>query len=72
MSSFMNAVNKYRRAHWLEQHHLKPLARLYEMWIYLIHNCFIPASCEIGSGTTFGYKAIVMEKGVHHIAPARR
>lgn len=35
MSSFMNAVNKYRRAHWLEQHHLKPLARLYEMWIYL-------------------------------------
>ena len=58
MSSFMNAVNKYRRAHWLEQHHLKPLARLYEMWIYLIHNCFIPASCEIGSGTTFGYKGI--------------
>ena len=54
----MNAVNKYRRAHWLEQHHLKPLARLYEMWIYLIHNCFIPASCEIGSGTTFGYKGI--------------
>lgn len=44
----MNAVNKYRRAHWLEQHHLKPLARLYEMWIYLIHNCFIPAaSCAL-------------------------
>lgn len=58
MSSFMNAVNKYRRAHWLERHHLKPLARLYEMWIYLIHNCFIPASCEIGPGTSFGYKGI--------------
>jgi Serine acetyltransferase len=58
MGSFMNAVNKYRRAHWLATHHAMPLARLYEMWIYLIHNCFIPASCEIGEGTTFGYKGI--------------
>lgn len=58
MYNFMNAVNKYRRAHWCATHHLKPIARFYEMWIYLIHNCSIPAECRIGSGTTFGYKGI--------------
>lgn len=54
----MNAANKYRRAHWLANHHLRPLAKVYEMWIYLIHNSFIPADCEIGEGTTFAYKGI--------------
>lgn len=58
MSQRFNAINKYRRAHWLSKHGLRPLARLYEMWIYLIHNSFIPAECEIGEGTTFGYKGI--------------
>lgn len=58
MSAFMNAANKQRRAHWLFCHRLKPLAKLYEIWIYLVHNSFIPAQCEIGEGTTFGYKGI--------------
>lgn len=58
MSNFMNAANKHRRAHWLAIHHLRPLAKAYEMWIYLVHNSFIPADCEIGKGTTFGYKGI--------------
>lgn len=54
----MNAVNKYRRANWLYRHGLKALARLYELRIYSAHNSFIPASCEIGEGTVFGYKGI--------------
>lgn len=58
MSNFLNAINKYRRAHWLYVHHLKPLAKLYEMWIYLIHNSFISSECEIGKGTILGYKGI--------------
>lgn len=58
MANLFNAVNKYRRAHWCHRHGIKPIARAYEMWIYLIHNSFIPASCEIGEGTTFGYKGI--------------
>lgn len=58
MKNFMNAINKYRRAHWLATHHLKPLAKVYEMWIYLIHNSFIPSECEIGEGSIFGYKGI--------------
>lgn len=53
-----NAINKYRRANWLLRHGFKRLARLYEMRIYQVHNSFIPASCEIGEGTTFGYKGI--------------
>ena len=28
------------------------------MWIYLLRNSSIPATCEIGEGTTFGYKGI--------------
>lgn len=58
MGHRFNAINKYRRANWLHKHGLRPLARLCEMWIYLIHNSFIPSECEIGKGTTFGYKGI--------------
>ena len=58
MSNFMNEINTSRPAHCRATHHLKPLAKLYEMWIYLIHNSFIPSECEIGEGSTFGYKGI--------------
>lgn len=58
MSNFMNAANKYRRAHWLANHHLRPPAKVYEMWIYFILNSFNPADCVIGEGTMFGYKGI--------------
>lgn len=53
-----NAINKYRRAHWLYEHGFKLLSRLYELRIYQAHNSFIPASAQIGEGTVFGYKGI--------------
>lgn len=53
-----NAINKYRRAHWLYEHGFKFLSRLYELRIYQAHNSFIPASAQIGEGTVFGYKGI--------------
>lgn len=56
--NLFNAINKYRRANWLYRHGFKVLARIYEMRIYQAHNSFIPASCEIGNGTVFGYKGI--------------
>lgn len=56
--NLFNAINKYRRANWLYRHGLKVLSRIYEMRIYQAHNSFIPASCEIGKGTLFGYKGI--------------
>lgn len=58
MSAFMNAANKQRRAHWLLCYKLKPLAMLYEMWIHLVHNLFIPAQCEMGEGISLGYKGV--------------
>ena len=48
MSNFMNAMNKYRRARWCYTHGLKPMAKAYEMLIYLVRNSFIPTSCEVG------------------------
>ena len=56
--NLFNAINKYRRANWLYRHGFKVLARIYEMRIYQAHNSFIPASCEIGNGTVFGYKGM--------------
>lgn len=58
MSQLFNAVNKYRRANWLFNHGFKLPARMYEMWIYAVHNCYIPSECHIGEGTLFGYKGI--------------
>ncbi len=56
--SRMSAVNKYRAARWCYLHHLLPAAWLIRSWIYLIHNSFVPYTCEIGKGTEFGYKGI--------------
>lgn len=53
-----NAVNKYRVERWCYLHHLKPVAEFIRMWIYFVHNSFISYKCEIGEGTTFGYKGI--------------
>lgn len=53
MANFLNAVNKYRRARWCYTHGLKPIAKAYEMLIYLVHNSFVPASCELGGGVLF-------------------
>lgn len=58
MPNFMNAVSKYHRACWCYIHGLKPVAKAYEILIYLVHNSFIPASCELGEGTIFGYKGV--------------
>ena len=54
----MNAINKYRLERWFYIHHCMPIAWLIRSWIYLIHNSFIPYTCEIGKGTEFGYKGI--------------
>lgn len=53
-----SAVNKYRVERWCYLHHLKLAAWLIRCWIYLIHNSYVPYTCEIGEGTVFGYKGI--------------
>lgn len=54
----MNAINKYRIARWCYLHHLTLIAWFIRSWIYLIHNSYVPYTCEIGEGTIFGYKGI--------------
>ena len=56
--NFGNAINKYRRERWCYLHGLKPLAYLIRNYIYLIHNSYIPPSCEIGEGSIFAYKGM--------------
>lgn len=53
-----NAINKYRRANWFYRHRLGFVAKLYELRIYRVHNCFISSRCHLGDGTRFGYKGI--------------
>lgn len=56
--NFMNAINKYRRSRWCYLHRLKPIAYLYRGLIYLVHNSYIPFTCEIGEGTICAYKGM--------------
>ena len=54
----MNAIVMYRIERWLYLHHLTFLAKIIRGEVYLLYNCFIPYTCEIGKGTTFGYKGM--------------
>ena len=56
--NFMNAINKYRRSRWCYFQRLKPIAYLYRGRIYLVHNSYIPFTCEIGEGKICAYKGI--------------
>ena len=53
-----NVINKYRVARWCYLHHLRLIAQLLNAWIYVVHNSYVPYTCEIGEGTIFGYKGI--------------
>ncbi len=54
----MNAIKLYRAERWLYLHHLIFLAKIIRGLIFLLYNCFIPYTCKIGKGTTFGYKGM--------------
>lgn len=56
--NFMNAINKYRASRWLYLHHMEPIAWAIRGLIYIVHNCYIPYKCEIGTGTIFAYKGM--------------
>lgn len=55
-------IHYYRVAHWLYKHHFRLLPKFIWKLQYLLFNCSVPASCEIGDGTKFGYggMAVVM------------
>lgn len=54
----MNVIKLYRLERWLYKHHMTFLAKIILGLIYLVHNCYIPYTCQVGKGTKFGYKGM--------------
>ena len=53
-------IHSYRVAHWLYNHHVPLLPKFIYYTQRIFHKCSIPASCEIGEGTKFGYGGIAV------------
>jgi len=51
----MNPMTFYRAGRWLLRHRIPILPRLVYGLIYVIFNCCIPLTAEIGEGTTLAY-----------------
>lgn len=51
-------IHWYRLAHWMWKHHVPVLPKLIYYMQYMLFNCAVPPSCEIGRGTKFGYGGI--------------
>lgn len=50
----------YRFGNWLYKHHIPLLPKIIWKLQYFFFNCSVPASCEIGKGTKFGYGGIAV------------
>ena len=48
-------IHFYRVNHWLWKHRIPVLPKLVYCLQYLLFNSSVPASCELGGGTKFGY-----------------
>lgn len=48
-------IHWYRLSNWMWHHKVPLLPKLIYYLQYLLFNCSVPASCELGKGTKFGY-----------------
>lgn len=53
-------IHFYRFNNWLYRNHVPLLPNLIWRLQYLLFNCSVPASCQIGKGTKFGYGGIAV------------
>lgn len=53
-------IHFYRLNNWLYRHHVPVLPKLIWKFQYILFNCSVPASCQIGRGTKFGYGGIAV------------
>lgn len=53
-------IHFYRFNNWLYRHHIPILPKIIWKLQYLLFNCSVPASCQIGEGTQFGYGGIAV------------
>lgn len=51
-------IHFHRFNNWLYRHHVPLFPKFIWKLQYLFFNCSVPASCEIGKGTEFGYGGI--------------
>ena len=51
-------IHWYRLANRLYRHHVPLLPKIIWKLQYILFNCSVPASCNIGEGTKFGYGGI--------------
>ena len=54
----MNAIQLHHLGAWFYNHHMKVLAKIIDMLIWIFYNSYIPSSAVIGKGTKCGYKGI--------------
>ena len=54
----IDAVKLYRIANWLWRHNVPILPRVIQGVIFLLYNSYVPYSCAIGNGSSFGYGGI--------------
>lgn len=54
----IDAMEMYYKSRWLYLHHLTPLAVLYKAMIYLLCNCYIPYTADIGEGCAIAYRGM--------------
>ena len=53
-------IHFYRFNNWLYRHRIPLLPKFIWKLQYLLFNCSVPASCQIGGGTKFGYVGIAV------------
>lgn len=51
----MNAINFYRKARWCYLHHIPCIPQLLKWMIFVIFNCVVPYTTEIGTRSKFAY-----------------
>lgn len=54
----MNAIKFYRIGNWCYRHKIPVLPFLFKAITYLLFNCVVPYTTEIGGGTKFAYGGI--------------
>lgn len=54
----MNAMKLYYRSRWFYTHHMKLIAKFWLGMMYLIYNCYIPYTAEIGKNCKIAYKGM--------------
>ncbi len=54
----MRAIKIYRVGHFFYKHGMRRISLFFDALNHILHNSYIPSSCEIGKETKFAYRGI--------------